>query len=221
MNKVFLLDQSADFVITGKVLSTVEDDLLKSLVLPLACNIDIGLRSWGNSYEAPFIVVTASAFALRQLAFILLRASLGSTDEICLPISEKTPTQGMVVSVARPPSYPDSNVYKFNYRRSENIKRYPWYPQSEKWNALTELPTIGLCPFPGEIANLTKKNFLDLDRPHALFIGGCPGGVLRLARLLLNYANMSEPIELIDLEIEGGFRGLAPFSYCTRFIRID
>ena len=60
----------------------------------------------------------------------------------------------------------------------------------------------------------------DIPKPHVIVVSGYPKALVRLARLLLDYANTDIPPEQIDLEVDGGFRGVKSFSYEVRFTRI-
>lgn len=194
---------------------------LSLLSMELSCHIEIGAHWYGDSFEIPKIVVTASRVDLKKLAYSILKTVFGAEFKNFVQTDGAGLVRGFVIYAARPPLYPIKNVKSFSYKTSRAIKQYPWYPWSQKCNPLLELPAVGICSPPDIAETLTQAGKLDMSIPHVVSINGYPSGLIKLARLLLDYANLKNPPEQIDLEVEGGFRGVAPLSYEIRFVRAD
>jgi hypothetical protein len=175
---------------------------VEAILGKLDCNVAVGTHGYGDSFEIPRISVSLSTDDLRRIALAILAVVLGPKPKLFLPIRTAGPTQGMTFFAARPPAYPVQDVKSFTYNRSLPVKRYPWYPQSLRWDPLQELPAFGLGPIPASHAHLTSRGRINLEHPHAVSVDGYPLGLVRLARLLLDYANASEPPEDVCFEIE-------------------
>lgn len=195
--------------------------VLSSALGELSCDVRIGLRSYGDSFETYAIIFAASCVDLRRIAIALLACALGELVELYIPIRANCLAKGIKIVVARP-SYSSRGQQKsFTYVPRRKLKRYPWYPSSQKLDPATELPMFGVAGVPGERDSLLWDNRRNLRKPYAIWIGGYPKGLIRLARLLLDYANTDIPNQEITLETEGGFRGVGPSSYEAQFERID
>jgi hypothetical protein len=189
--------------------------------MDLNCLIEIGTHWYGDSFEIPKIVVTASSINFKKLAYSILKTVFGAEVKNFVKIHAVGLVQGFTIYAARPPLYPIKEVKSFSYKAPRAIKQYPWYPWSQKCTPLLELPAVGICSPPDITETLTRAGKLDMSLPHVISINGYPSGLIKLARLLLDYANLKNPPEQIDLEVEGGFRGVAPLSYEIRFVRVD
>lgn len=183
----------------------------------LACHIEVGVSGRGGGiFQTYRIHFSADALELKTMALGLLACAIGSCNEIYIPVT----TPGLVVGIKMVVATLD-RPKSFSYlQRMSPLKRYPWHPWSFSCNAFRELPTFGIEGVPGERDHLLWDNRRDLRKPHAIWIGGHPNGLIRLARLLLDYANTDIPPDDIVLEVEGGFRGVGPHSYEARFERI-
>lgn len=182
------------------------------------CRILIGSCAHGDIH-LPSIHISLSRTGLKTLALALVQCVLSNEECVYLRCVTQDATKGILLKAAKPPAHPKVDVPKeFDYRPSRKIlKRYPWYPQSVKWNALTELPSFGITEAPATRAYPLLNGILDSSKPHAVSIAGYPSALFRLARLLLDYANANDPPEEVTLELEGGFRGVGHFSYQAGF----
>ena len=189
--------------------------------LTLSCSIEIGTHWYGNNFGIPKVFVKASSVDLKKLAFAILGVVLGKEAECFIPVDTKGLIGGFIIKASRPPEYPIKDIQSFSYKAAAGVKRYPWHPLNKKCNPLVELPYIGICVPPGVVEKFNTIGGLDFLSPHAISIEGYPAGLIKLARLLLDYANLENAPEEIILEVEGGFRGVAPLSYEICFERID
>lgn len=195
---------------------------LDNCFVELNCNVSIANRGYGDSFETNLIIISSTCADMRRIAIALLKCAIGDINNVYLPVrSDSCLTKGIMIYAAKRPEYPVKQPKSFTYTSMRKIKRYPWYPWSLKCNALIELPGFGIIGVPGERDHLLHNNSRDLNQLHAIQINGYPKGLIRLARLLLDYANTDTPPDSIDLELEGGFRGVAPCSYEARFERLD
>jgi hypothetical protein len=195
---------------------------LDNFSVQLNCCVSIANRSYGDSFETYRIIISATCADMRRIAIVLLKCAIGDLNNIYIPIkSDNCLANGIMIIAAKQPEYPVKQPRSFTYTSMRKIKRYPWYPWSLTCNALIELPGFGIIGVPGERDHLLNNNSRDLNQLYAIQINGYPKGLIRLARLLLDYANTDTPPDSIDLEIEGGFRGVAPCSYEARFEIID
>lgn len=185
----------------------------------------VGYRGYGD-YETYRISFLLSPVNLRRLAAAIVLSVIDGDNEryfkfqysdSCRQELLSCNTQGIKIVVNRGRDACDS----FIYVPRRKVRRYAWYPWSLTCEPMFDLPMFSLTTVPGERAHTLWDNRLDLREPYAVLIGGYPGGLMRLARLLLDYANTDIPPEEIDLEIEGGFRGVGPCSYEARFERVD
>lgn len=224
MLQAFLDGQVSNAQFTSKAFSETRLGsglTVEAILGELDCKIEIGTHGYGDSFEVPLILMSVSSVDLRRIALAILAVVLGSKPKLFLPIRTAGPTRGIAFFAARPPAYPVHDVKSFAYNRSMPVKRYPWYPQSLGWDHLKELPAFGLGPIPTGRVDLTSRGKMNLELPHAVSIDGYPVGLVRLARLLLDYGSAGDPPEDVRFEIEGGFRGVAPNSYEARIERID
>jgi len=208
-----------------KLASVDANKLVDSLGGSLNCSIQIGCHSYasaGGEYEISRICIASNAENLQRLALVLLACAIGTQCETYLPITAVGPTKGIKIGSARPLEFdPFHQPKSFTYTPKRDLKRYPWYPWSLTCDYWTELPCFGFDCAPGEYyTNMLWSGLADIPKPHIIVVSGYPKALIRLARLLLDYANTDIPPEQIDLEVDGGFRGVKSFSYEVRFTRI-
>jgi len=190
----------------------------------LDCSVVVGYRGYSalsGDFETYRINFSLSSENLRRIAISLLRCSFGENTSLYLPIDTDGLAKGLKIVAAVSVRGKFAQPKSFTYTPKRELKRYPWSPWSKNCDALTELPAFGVIGVPDECDSLLWDNRRDLRKPYAVYIGGSPKALIRLARLLLDYANTDIPPEEIDLEIEGGFRGVGPCSYEARFVRVD
>lgn len=188
-------------------------------------DVYVGYRGYGD-YETYRVYFSLSPVNLRRLAAAIVLSVIDGDNEryfkfqyseSCQQELLTRKSQGIKIVVGRGRGDCDSFVYV----PRRKVRRYAWYPWSLTCEPTFDLPTFSLTAVPDERFRTLWDNRLDLREPYAVLIGGYPDGLLRLARLLLDYANTNIPPEEIDLEIEGGFRGVGPCSYEARFERVD
>ena len=202
-------------------LGWLDPEALSMALGELDCDIKIGLREYGDSFKTHLILFSASCSEFRRIASALLVCALGDYDDFCLPIKSRNVVNCIKINISRPSYSKVGQQSSFKYAPRRLIKRYPWYPSSLKFDALTELPIFGVSDAQGSPNCILSGWRCDLQQPSTVCIGGYPKALIRLARLLLDYANTDIPPEEVDLEIEGGFRGVGPCSYEARFERVD
>jgi hypothetical protein len=177
--------------------------------------VTLGSSGHGEGFALPLIAFKANAVGLRQLAIYIVAEVLDRRDDQRIASLTSNPTIALTVRSAKGGSYASvPQPREFVYRKSKKApKKYPWYPASSKWDPLMELPSFGLTTLPGKRIELDQWGRIDLRSAHAVCISGYPRALLRLARLLLAYADVRDPEDPLSLELEGGFRGVGLFSY--------
>ncbi|MCW5258811.1 hypothetical protein D5045_00385 [Verminephrobacter eiseniae] len=207
-----------------KKLALIDANKLVDSLGSLNCTIQFGCHSYasaGGEYEISRICISSNAENLQRLALVLLACAIGTQRATFLPIDTGGPTKGIQVGSARPSEYDSFRQPKsFTYTPKRKLKRCPWYPWSLTCDGLAELPCFDLSYVPRESLHTLWDGRQDLRKPHIICIYGYPKAFIRLARLLLDYANTDIPPEQIDLEVDGGFRGVSAASYEVRFTRI-
>lgn len=212
------------FRLSGKSFVSLqpEREEAPTVLEPRSCSIQVASHWYGDDFEVPVILVSASRSALVQLGITVLGTVLGPRSIDYLRIgNEQDGARGIVVSAARAPQYPVADVRAFSYTRKAAVKKYPWYPWSLNCDALVELPAFGLRPAPGEQECFGRNGTRDRPQSYAVSISGYPGALSRFARLLFDFAKLDGEPEEICLEVEGGYRGVAPLSYELRLARVD
>ncbi|MCW5258816.1 hypothetical protein D5045_00410 [Verminephrobacter eiseniae] len=215
-----------------KNLALIDANKLVDSIGGLNCVILI----WGASHNFCCIRTYSDAENFQRIAIMLLACAIGTQHQVYLPIdtgdlAEKWSykwdarpgnsfAKGIRITAVRPSiDQPKS----FTYTPKRRLKQYPWHPWSVTCDVQTELPVFTLAGMPGETAcPRLWDGRRDLREPHMVCIGGHPKALIRLARLLLDYANTdTPPDEEIVLETVGGLRGVGPLSYEARFERVD
>ncbi|MGE0332981.1 MAG: hypothetical protein AB7P37_20055 [Ramlibacter sp.] len=196
---------------------------LVRMMPPIECQVLMGFHSYGDSFETPLPTLRMKRSEFCRLSYAILASALGPHHEVHLPVVDASLVRGISIHAARPPRYQAQETKSFSYQAPQKakLKRYPWYPWSTRCNPTLDLPTFGFKPLPEGRSWWKKNGTLDMTQPHALSVSGYTGGLLRLARMLLDYAHCEAPPDDITLEVEGGFRGVGPHSYEIRFERID
>jgi hypothetical protein len=205
--------------------SLCEPAAIRKAVGVVCGDVCVGFKGYGD-YETYCIQFALNKKNLRRLASAILITAVGDNNELFFPFKVTNDTyQGAATRMARGikvvVNRTAMSTGNFTYSPKRKLKRYAWYPWTLKCNPVLDLPGFGITAMPDERAQMLWDNRQDLRAPYAVWIGGCPSGLMRLARLLLDYANTDVPPEEIDLEIEGGFRGVGPCSYEARFKRVD
>jgi len=186
--------------------------------------IEVGCRSYGGlggDYETYRINFFLNSEGLRRISIALLMCSFGEKSDFYIPMEQPGLARGLRFFSPVSKSEDFTRSKSFTYTPRRELKRHPWYPWSRNCDAMSDLPAFGIIGVPGECDSVLWDNRRDLQKPYAVCIGGSAKALIRLARLLLDYANTDMPPEEIDLEIEGGFRGVGPCSYEARFVRVD
>lgn len=196
-----------------------EDDRL--LIARQEVCVTLGSSGHGDGFELPLIVLTADAVGLRKLALCVVTEVLDRRSEQQIASLPSDPTVALTVRSAKGASYASvRQPREFVYRKSKKApKRFPWHPASSMWDPLMELPSFGLSGVPGRRCERDPLGRIDLGLTHAACISGYPRALFRLARLLLNHADVRDPEHQLSLEVEGGFRGVGLFSYPVRIER--
>jgi len=206
-----------------KKLALIDANKLVDSLGNLSCTIQFEYHSYASAkgeYEVARICISSSAEDLQRLALVLLACAIGTQCETYLPIGTGGSTKGIKLGSARPSEYDSFHQPKsFTYTPKRELKRYPWYPWSLTCDYWIELPRFDLDEVPGESLHLLWDGRQDLRKPHTACIYGYPKAFMRLARLLLDYANTDIPPEQIDLEVDGGFRGVGAASCEIRFTK--
>lgn len=180
---------------------------------PLDFDLAVGSRGYGD-FTLPLLAFRGGRVEFRRLAFGLLAAVHADDGVLDLPSLGASPTRGIRVMRIQ-----GNLPQAFTYRQRKTVKKYPWYPRSRIWDPFVNLPSFCLSPLPDQIpAPLNRYWGINPDEPHYFSIYGLPTALYRLARCLLDYANTDEPPDFgIRFEVEGGFRGVGPFSYEAAF----
>ena len=176
--------------------------------------VDVGHRNYDSVCRRDFLTFYAHRETYQRIGFVVAAALFSAPAEIVLTLTH--PSTKVRTLVVRRAAGVDTGTpglhakpFALNYYPSP-VNKHPWHPFS---GCPADLPGFYLTNRQEMIA--TDNQWATRDTVVGF---GSDAGMARLLELLLNIGRSSSATVEYDLEGDGGFRGVAPYSSEVRLL---